>query len=95
MSGLPAVGWCRVAGWFGAWLLGWLGFSRSWREAEAGREWDRQHPAQRPEDSPGCLGGGFDQGHHLGLGKLVLQLAAEAGRLIRHEPDQPPEFSGQ
>jgi hypothetical protein len=95
MSGLAAVGRCDVAGPSGAWLFGRSGFSRSWRKPEAGREGDGQHPAQRPEDSPGCLGGGLDQGDHLGLGKLVLQLAAEAGRLIRHELDQPAEFSGQ
>jgi hypothetical protein len=94
MFWLPSVGRCRVAAWFGGWLAGWSGFSRFWREPEAGREGDGQHPAQGPEDSPG-LRGGLDQGDHLGLGELVLQLAAEAGRLVRHEPDQPAEFSGQ
>jgi hypothetical protein len=95
MPGLAAVGRCDVAGPFGAWLLGWLGFSRSWREPEGRGKVYLQHPAQGPKDSPGCLRRGFDQGRHLGLGELVLQLAAEAGRLVRHEPDQPPKFSGQ
>jgi hypothetical protein len=95
MSWLASAGRCRVAGPFGAWLLGWSGLSRSWREPEGRGKVYLQHPAQGPKDSPGRLRGGFDQGHHLGLGKLVLQLTAEAGRLIRHEPDQPAEFSGQ
>jgi hypothetical protein len=95
MSRLPAVGRCRVAGPFGGRLAGWLGFSRPRWEPEVGREGDGQHPAQGPKDSPGCLRCRFEQGDHFGLGKLVLQLAAEAGRLIRHEPDQPAEFSGR
>jgi hypothetical protein len=94
MSWLPSAGRCLVAGPFGGWLAGWSGFSRFWREAEDRREGDRQHPAKGAENSPG-LRCRFDQGDHLGSGELVLQLAAEAGRLIRHEPDQPPEFSGQ
>jgi hypothetical protein len=96
MSGLPAVGRCDVAGPFGARLPGWFGFSRPRRprrEAQRRGKLYRQQPAQGPKYSPG-LRGGFEQGHHLGLGKLVLQLAAEAGRLIRQHSDQPGETSG-
>jgi hypothetical protein len=70
MSGFPAAGRCRVAAWFGGWLAGWLGFSGFWRsrrEAEAGREGDGQHPAEWSENASG-LWGRFDQGDHLGLG---------------------------
>jgi hypothetical protein len=94
MSWLPSVGRCDVAGPFGRWLLLWSGVSRSWWEPEGRGKVYLQHPAQRPEDSPG-LRGRFDQGDHLGLGHQVLQLAAEAGRLVRHEPDQPAKLLGQ
>jgi hypothetical protein len=95
MSWLPAVRRCLVAGPFGAWLLG-FGFSRpgrSGREAQRRGKVYRQHPAQGAKQSPG-LRGRFEQGHHLGLGELVLQLAAEAGRLIRQHFDQPGKICG-
>jgi hypothetical protein len=97
MFGLPPVGRRHVAGSFGGWLPGWFGFSRpgrSWREAEGRGKVYRQQPAERAEYSSG-LGGRFEQGGHLGLGELVLQLAAEAGRLIRQHSDQPGETFGQ
>jgi hypothetical protein len=70
------------------------GAGRRPRQFQPLRERDGQRLAEWPEQPPRRRRR-LDQRHHFRLGHQVLQLAAEAGRLVRHQPDQPGKTSGQ
>jgi len=55
---------------------------------------DPQHPTQRPQRPPG-LRRRSDQRHHLRLGQHRTKLSGKPRRLIRHQPQQPPEAPRQ